>query len=60
METEKPNKADEIIRLIDERLAEESTLQDGLEWAVRNNWMSEAEADQCLRLFRQNLDSPNS
>ena len=52
--------AAEAIRAIDAALAEESTLQEGLKWATEHNWMSEAEAEQCLRAYieARNADQP--
>ena len=49
---ERINHAAEALAAIDKALAEEATLQDGLQWALDHNWMSEAEAEDCLRLFR--------
>ena len=61
---ERINHADEIIKSIDKVLAEEATLQDGLEWAVEHGWMSEEESAQCLRLFQRdslnNLEPPTA
>lgn len=41
----------EIVRKIDAALCEETTLLEGLEWAVEHNWMSEEEADECYEAY---------
>lgn len=41
----------EMIRHIDAVLAEETSLQEGLERAVETGWLSQEEAEACLKGF---------
>lgn len=40
---------DEALRKIDEGLAAETSLKEGLEWAVEHGWMSDEDKERLLR-----------
>lgn len=46
-------KDDEMIRRIDQRLSEETSLHDGLVWGVEHGFLSADEAEACEKAFHE-------
>lgn len=48
----------ELFKHIDATLSEETTLHDGLVWAVSHGWMTEQDAEHLEKTFHEENDLP--